>query len=74
MQGNLEQNHDRGMLRSSHQDPAVVAFERSLELARRSQMTALALNVHLDLAYSESRGGDLRRLAARGRNAGARVR
>jgi tetratricopeptide (TPR) repeat protein len=52
MQGNLEQNADRGMLRSSHQHQAVVAFERSLELARRSQMTGLALSVHLNLAYS----------------------
>jgi tetratricopeptide (TPR) repeat protein len=52
MQGNLEQNSDRGMLRSSHQHQAVVAFEHSLELARRSQMTGLALSVHLNLAYS----------------------
>jgi tetratricopeptide (TPR) repeat protein len=52
MQGNLEQNYDRGLLRSSHQHQAVVAFERSLELARRSQMTGLALTVHLNLAYS----------------------
>jgi tetratricopeptide (TPR) repeat protein len=52
MQGNLEQDFDRGLFRPSHQHQAVVAFERSLEIAQRNELTALVLHLHLNLAYS----------------------
>jgi tetratricopeptide (TPR) repeat protein len=57
MQGNLEQDYDRGLLRPSHQHRAVEAFERSLELAQHIQMTSLALTLHLNLAYSLAETG-----------------
>ncbi len=52
LQGNLEQDYDRGAVQQPHQHQAVVEFERGLELARRGRLTALALNLHLNLAYS----------------------
>lgn len=50
--GNLHQEIDRGPKRQAHQREAVAAFEQSLELARRTQLTGLLVNIHLNLAYS----------------------
>lgn len=50
--GNLEQEVERSPLRHAHHEQAIAAFERSLELAQRSGLTTLIVNIHMNLAYS----------------------
>jgi tetratricopeptide (TPR) repeat protein len=52
MRGDLAQDFDRGPLHRHHQEQAVVAFERSLKLARSAQLTRLIVHLHMNLAYS----------------------
>src|ERR1041385_201033 len=52
MKGNLEQEADRGLVPFAHQRSAVAMFERSLEIARRRQITSLILSLDLNLASS----------------------
>ena len=50
--GNLEQEIERSPLRRAHSEQAIAAFEHSLELAERSRLTTLIVNIHMNLAYS----------------------
>jgi tetratricopeptide (TPR) repeat protein len=52
LRGDLEQEVGRDPRRPSHDKQAVAAFERSLEYARRVQLTATLIPLHLNLVYS----------------------
>ena len=50
--GNLEQELVRGVFHPEHNQVAIAAFEKSLELSRLSGSSAFVVNMHLNLAYS----------------------
>ena len=52
LRGDLEQEVGRGPVTRKHHQQAVAAFERSLEYARRAQVTTTLVSLHLNLAYS----------------------
>lgn len=52
LRGDIEQEVGRDPGRPSHDKQAVTAFERSLEYARRVQLTSIVIALHLNLAYA----------------------